>query len=253
MTSLRSRGTNYGSVHRFGSYLLDLVFPPRCVSCRRHGQWFCDFCAQRVLPAPSRQFCQECNLELPRDVEGLGSPCPDCNDVLGWVGVAAIHEDPLRKAIRALKYDGRVELAPSLGRYLRAVTATAPWPAIVRSLDGIVPVPLHKDRLQERGYNQSQLLAIGLAVGCAAKVLDNTIERYKATRSQVGLSPMERAVNVRGKFSADSVLVSGKSLLLVDDVYTTGATMRECASTLREAGANAVFGLALARPYTEAV
>lgn len=181
---------------------------------------------------------------------GLGSPCPGCKDDLGWVGVAAVHEGPLQQAIHALKYDDRVELGPSLGRYLRAVTAAAPWPAILRSLDGIVPVPLHKDRLLERGYNQSKLLAEGLAVGCAALVFDNAIERYKATRSQVGLSPSERADNVKGKFSADSVLVSGKSLLLVDDVFTTGATMRACASALREAGADAVFGLALARPDT---
>lgn len=183
-------------------------------------------------------------------MKSLGSPCPGCNDDLGWVEVAAMHEGPLQQAIHALKYDDRVELAPSLGRYLRAVTAAAPWPAILRRLDGIVPVPLHKDRLLERGYNQARLLADGLAVGRAALVIENAIERYKATRSQVGLSPSERADNVQGKFSADSELVSGKSLLLVDDVFTTGATMRECASALRESGADAVFGLALARPVT---
>ena len=179
---------------------------------------------------------------------GLGSPCPGCKDDLGWVGVAAIHDGPLQDAIHALKYDDRVELAPSLGRYLRAITAAPPWPAILQRLDGIVPVPLHKDRMLERGYNQSKLLAAGLAAGCAALILDNAVERNKATRSQVGLSPSERAVNVKGKFSADSVLVSGKRLLLVDDVFTTGATMRECAFALRESGADAVFGLALARP-----
>ncbi|MYH62363.1 MAG: ComF family protein [Caldilineaceae bacterium SB0675_bin_29] len=181
---------------------------------------------------------------------GLGSPCPGCKDDLGWVGIAAVHEGPLQQAIHALKYDDRVELGPSLGRYLRAVTAAAPWPAILRSLDGIVPVPLHKDRLLERGYNQSKLLAEGLAVGCAALVFDNAIERYKATRSHVCLSPPERADNVTGKFRADTVLETGTSLLLVDDVFTTGATMRACASALREAGADAVFGLALARPDT---
>lgn len=250
MTSFRSRETNFKSVRRFGSYLLDLVFPPTCVGCLRNGQWFCDFCAQLVLPAPSRQACQQCGLELPGDVKRLGAPCPGCNDDLGWVGVAAIHEGPLQKAIHALKYNDKVELAPSLGRYLRALTESAPWPAILHMLDGIVPVPLHKDRLLERGYNQSRLLAGGLAVGCAALVLDNAIERYKATRSQVGLSPREREDNVKGKFSADSAQVSGKSLLLVDDVYTTGATMRECASALRESGADAVYGLALARPNT---
>ena len=235
-------------LQRIGSYLLDLVFPPRCVGCLQNGQLFCDSCAQRVLPAPSRQECQQCGIELPGDVKGLGAPCPGCLNTLGWVGVAALHEGPLQQAIHALKYDDGTELAPSLVRYLRAVTAAGPWPAIVRRLEGIVPVPLHKDRLLERGYNQASLLAAGLAVEWAIPVLDNAIDRIQATRSQVGLSLPERAANVMGKFKVNSVFVSGKTLLLVDDVYTSGATMRECASALREAGANAVYGLALARP-----
>lgn len=189
-----------------------------------------------------------CGIELPVDVIGLGSPCPRCFDDLGWVGVAALHEGPLQPAILALKYRGRLELAPSLARYLRALTMTVPWPAILRRLDGIVPVPLHKDRLLERGYNQAKLLAAGLGVETATPVLDNAIERVQATRTQVGLSPSVRAENVRGKFKANSVMVTGKALLLVDDVFTTGATMRESAAALRVAGADSVYGLALARP-----
>ncbi|MXZ20931.1 MAG: ComF family protein [Caldilineaceae bacterium SB0665_bin_25] len=235
-------------LQRFGSYLLDLVFPPRCVNCMRSGQWFCDSCAQRVRPAPSRQVCQRCGIELPGDVEGLGAPCPGCRDALGCVGVAALHEGPLQPAIHALKYDGRLELAPILTRYLRALIAAAPWPAILRRVDGIVPVPLHRDRLLERGYNQAALLATGLTVGSCTPVLESAIERFRATKSQVGLTALERADNVVGKFKANPRLVTGRRLLLVDDVFTTGATMRECAVALRRAGAIAVYGLALARP-----
>lgn len=139
-------------------------------------------------------------------------------------------------------------MGPSLARYLRAATAAAPWPAILGRLDGIVPVPLHKDRLKERGYNQAGLLAAALAANSATPLLDSAIERFKATSTQVGLSPTERAENVMGKFKADSGLVAGKALLLVDDVFTTGATMRECASVLREGGADSVYGIALATP-----
>ena len=183
-------------------------------------------------------------------MEGLGNPCPGCLDALGCVGAAALHDGPLQPAIHALKYDGQLELTPILTRYLRALVAAPPWPAILRTVDGIVPVPLHKDRLLERGYNQAALLATGLAVGSCTPVLDSAIERVRATKSQVGLTALERADNVVGKFKANPRLVTGRRLLLVDDVFTTGATMRECAVALREAGAIAVYGLALARPAT---
>ena len=250
MTNLHRSGTGYELLPRISSYLLDLVFPPRCVGCLKYGQLFCDFCAQRVLPAPSKQVCQRCGLALPGDLKGLGSPCPGCNDALGWVGVATLHEGTIRKAIHALKYDGARQLGPNLGRYLQALTAEAPWPTILARLNGIVPVPLHKDRLLDRGYNQARLLAAAIAEKSATPVLDFAIERFRATNSQVGLSPSERAENVLGKFRADPRLVTGRTLLLVDDVFTTGATMRECASVLRESGAEAVYGIALATPAT---
>ena len=154
----------------------------------------------------------------------------------------------MRSDILALKYDGRVELAPGLARYLRAVTAEASWPSLLNAIDGIVPVPLHRDRLRERGYNQAGLLASCFAEEADTPFLEKAIVRVDATISQVGLSREERAGNVLGKFKADPELVEGKSLLLIDDVFTTGATMRACAEAMRDAGAGAIFGLALAGP-----
>ncbi len=250
MTKSDWHGTGLEGVQRIGTYVLDLVFPPRCVSCLRYGQWFCDSCAQRPLPAPTRQVCRHCGLWLPVDAAGLGYSCRGCGDALGWVGVAALYEGPLRQAIHAFKYEDRAQLGSNLGRYLRALTFVAPWPAIVERLDGIVPVPLHRERLKERGYNQAMLLAAALSVKSEKPVLERAVERFKATNTQVGLSPSERAENVKGKFRANSGLVAGKALLLVDDVFTTGATMRECASVLRDAGAAAIYGIALATPAT---
>ena len=230
------------------SYLLDLVFPPRCAGCLRFGHWFCDACAQEVLPAPGRRECLHCGHELPEAASPAGFPCPACGESWGWMGAAALHEGPLRPAIHAFKYEGRVELAPILARYLYAVAAETPWTAIFPRLDAMTPVPLHSDRFRERGYNQAELLTGSLASSADKPVLREAILRTEATRSQVGLSRADRADNVSGKFRADSQIVAGLTLLLVDDVLTTGATMRECAAVLRSQGANAVFGLALARP-----
>ena len=166
------------------------------------------------------------------------------------MGAAALHEGPIRPAIHAFKYEGRVELAPNLARYLYAVAAETPWTAIFSQLDAMTPVPLHSDRIRERGYNQAELLTRSLASSADKPVLKEAILRTEATRSQVGLSRAERADNVLGKFWADSQTVAGLTLLLVDDVLTTGATMRECAAALRSNGATAVYGLALARPTT---
>lgn len=141
-----------------------------------------------------------------------------------------------------------MELASLLARYLRAATQTAPWPGIFARLDGIVPVPLHEERMAERGYNQAQLLADCFANGTGIPVMGNAIGRVRSTPYQVGLNARDRVANVKGAFSAVPDRVSAKALLLLDDVSTTGSTMSECAAALRSAGAAAVYGLALARP-----
>lgn len=120
-------------------------------------------------------------------------------------------------------------------------------------LDGIVPVPLHGDRLAERGFNQSLLLADSFTRGTGIPVIEGAIARVRSTPSQVGLHARERAANVKDAFSAVPDRVLGKALLLVDDVSTTGSTMSECAGALRAAGAGAVFGLTLSRPARKEV
>ena len=234
-----------------GSLLLDLVFPPSCVSCQRNGQSICDSCAQLVEPAELRQECLHCGREIPEVEVGLGSECPRCQAPLGLLRIASLHTGPMQSAIHALKYGGREELAPSLARYLRAVSAETPWPSLLKALDGIVPVPMHEERLRERRYNQAGLLAACFAESAGRPFLEKAILCLHPTRSQVGLSRDERADNVQGKFRAVSELVKGKSLLLVDDVFTTGSTMRACAEAMRDAGADAILGLALAGPRRE--
>ena len=181
-----------------------------------------------------------------------GAPCPNCRNPLGLIRAAALHVPPLEGAIHALKYEGRAELAPSLARYLRAATMADPWPAIIAGLDGIVPVPLHEGRLIERGYNQAELLADSFAKEISTPILEGAIARVRETPSQVGLLARDRAENVKNAFRVEHGQVRGNSLLLVDDVCTTGSTMRECALALRGGGAVRVFGLALSEPASRA-
>ena len=141
-----------------------------------------------------------------------------------------------------------MELASLLARYLHVAAETDPWPGVLGRLDGIVPVPLHEERLAERGYNQSLLLANCFAKDTDIPVLGKALARVRSTPSQVGLQARDRVANVKDAFRAVPDFVLGKTLLLLDDVSTTGSTMSECAAALRTAGAGGVYGLTLARP-----
>jgi ComF family protein len=170
---------------------------------------------------------------------------------LRLIRVAGRHTGPLRQGIHSLKYEKRSELAPLLARYLVATFGQIPWVAIQAELDGVVPVPLHRERKAERGYNQSALLAAAFCHQVQLPLCEPWIERVRVTRSQVGLNADQRQINVDKAFQAHP-LVENKTLLLVDDVYTTGATLRACAAAALTAGAKAVYGLVLAAPvYTD--
>ena len=166
---------------------------------------------------------------------------------LQLIRAAAHHAGPLRQGIHHLKYENQPELAPLLARYLVATFAQAPWQAIHAKVDGVVPVPLHRDHLAARGYNQAELLAAAFCQQVQLPLYIDWVERERSTRSQVGLNAQERQINVDNAFVAHHQ-VENKVILLVDDVYTTGATLRACAAAALAAGATAVYGLALAAP-----
>lgn len=207
---------------------LDLLFPPRCVGCGRGGSWFCDACVAAIAPAPDWSA-------------GL--------EPLAGLWAAGLYEDPLRLAIQALKYEGKRQVAGPLGRLLAATYRRQMRGARLR-FDAVVPVPLHPKRRAERGYNQSALLARGLARDVGLALREDVLWRWRHTPQQVGLDAAGRRANVAGAFGCRSrhPALAGKTLLLVDDVCTTGATLAACAETLRAAGAREVWGLTLARP-----
>jgi len=198
---------------------LDLFAPPRCAACAGPRAGKPPFCVTCGEPAPA----------LPWTLDGVP------------LLAAGVYQAPLAPAIRRFKFEGHSELAPELARLLGARLA---FFALERAL--FVPVPLHRARLVERGYNQSALLARTLARELGARTHPRVLERTRATEQQAALDRRARGDNVRGAFRVRARAPSGP-IVLVDDVVTTGATARACVDALRQAGSRVVLVAALAR------
>lgn len=220
--------------------LLDLLFPSRCVNCKRLGSSLCAQCLATIQPITS-PVCARCGNPLyDRDV--ICSECRAHPRAITQIQSVCWHDGAARRAVHALKYENRRDVVPVLSRFLAAKLVTSGL-----AIDLITGVPLHPTRELERGYNQADLLAIDTATARGVRYA-RVMRRTRATRDQVGLDPTERRLNVADAFSADTKQVAGKNVLLVDDVATTGATLDACAAALYQAQARAVYGLTVTRP-----
>ena len=163
------------------------------------------------------------------------------------------YEGRMRAAIHALKYDRMHGAAKRLGRMLAAAIAQLADEAPAEML--VIPVPLHRTKYAERGFNQARSLTVSALAALKKshpewrlRLASTTLMRLRATDSQAGLTPRQRRLNVRRAFSvSDSAAVAGKHVLVIDDVFTTGATARAAAKTLLDAGAASVWVATLAR------
>jgi ComF family protein len=183
----------------------------------------CGICAQPVDPA------------------GPPHGCRRASAALTTIFAVGAYMGPLREAVHALKYHGRHGVAATLAALL--APAVAPF---LQEGDLLVPVPLHPTRERARGYNQSAILASELQYLLPVEVATAALRRTRATADQTALSADQRAANVRGAFTARADAVSGRRIWLLDDVYTTGATLRASAQALRAAGAREVRGAVVA-------
>lgn len=218
---------------------LNLLFPPRCVGCRRVGVWLCDDCLAQV-PRVEPPFCLRCG-----DKVAAGQLCARCRVSplqIERIRSVVYFEGVVREALHRLKYRGHAALAEPLG-----ATMAARWAQEPASVDVVVPVPLHADRLRERGYNQAGLLAQAMARRAGLLFDERTLIRHRHTAAQVDLDAQQRKRNVRGAFRCVGPALAGKRVLLIDDVCTTGATLEACAVGLRAGGARSVQALTLAR------
>ena len=221
---------------------LDLLLPIHCVGCRSEGSVLCVSCIDglRRLDPPFCDTCAEPN------VDGQCERCLEDQTTIDGMAAPYLFEGPLREAVHRLKYRGWRVAAPVLGGllagYLEHHRFLAQPAAAV-----IVPVPLHSRRLRSRGYNQSFLLAKEAGKLLNLPVRPDLVKRIKDSPPQVeARSRDQRRANVSGSFAA-AAGVEGLSILLVDDVATTGSTISACAAALKEAGADSVWGFALAR------
>ena len=229
--------------------LLDLVFPPKCVGCGRPGSLLCDPCLQ-AAPRVQPPFCKKCGKPLALSTEDrvphTGSLCSFCREAhlfISGIRSPYVFEGAVRKSIHSFKYRGMSSLSPTLGHLLAEYLSSHRLP-----VDVVVPVPLHPRRRKERGYDQAELLAGQLASELSLPLGKGWLARSRPTLPQVDTSnAAQRWQNVHGAFAAAAAVDPGRSVLLVDDVCTTGATLEACTRALRQAGTSVVWGLTLAR------
>lgn len=209
----------------------------------------CIFCGRLVRKTNCAEIsgktgvCKHCNLHLP--IIPVGTTFQEHRSYIDYCMAAFFYRSPIRDKILEYKFRFCTAYADIFARYMyiyySSVTDEADYP------DLIVPVPLSQQRFKERGYNQAELLSEPLAQMLKIRHCPECLIRIKDTIRQSELLPRDRGANIADAFEADSQIVTGKSILLIDDIYTTGSTVKECARTLAEAGARNVRVFTLAR------
>jgi len=256
----------------------DVFFPTRCLVCgsffhvdqcrneesSQENRWktfkilmtpfLCSTCTSEFLPIES-PICPTCGIMF-KSRQGEDHVCGECLESPKRFEIArsvGIYENALMDAIHCFKYKGKIQLARPFGMLLFASFINC-WNA--NSIDLIVPVPLHNKKLKTRGFNPSFLLVRDWELFAAEssvemskiRVVRDVLTKIKWTEPQTGLMRKKRLTNVKNAFSIeDSAKIAGKRILLVDDVYTTGATVNECSNVLLRDGAGHVDVLTLAR------
>ncbi|MBI2010218.1 MAG: ComF family protein [Candidatus Chisholmbacteria bacterium] len=257
--------------------LLDFLYPVRCVGCGKTGTYFCALCRER-LPKVTGQICPMCA----RPAIG-GMTHARCRKQLGLDGLVSVYayRAVMQRAIKKFKFRLVRDLAETMAGLTldgwRQNDLVTFWR---RERFGVMPVPLHPVRLRWRGFNQAEELGKRVAKGMGLPFAAGVLKRTKKTESQaemkVRLTQQEeqrireksvsrldfeeklreavkekkrllRSKNVQGAFGAEKKMKAGTRVILVDDVWTTGATMRECGKVLKRAGAERVWGLTMAR------
>jgi len=227
-------------LNRLAELILDSFFPRRCVGCGKVGGFLCSNCYGK-LPKLLPPLCPKCGRP-----QASGILCPSCRQrqtEIDGIRSPFRFAEVIRKAIHQLKYRNLKAISPCLAELLADYLEANPLPG-----EAIVPVPLHPRRLRERGYNQSNLLARELGKLTNLPVIEDCLIRVREAQPQVRTATVEeRRKNVTGAFICQNDEVSGKQIILIDDVCTSGATLESCALALKSKAATSVWGLTLAR------
>jgi len=243
-------------VKNLGRGVISLLFPADCKICQHplepsNRSFICKNCWDKVkwLRAP---YCSKCSRPLPSSstLQGI-SPllCPECrrsNSHFKKVFAPTLYEGVMKKAIHLLKYNKKTGILWSAEEIIKNYFSYVDFP--FSRFDLIVPIPLHRRKLRERGFNQAKLIARVIAKHFQIRLITNNLRRVKVTITQTALSKKERRKNIKGAFKVkDRNKFQAKSVLLVDDVYTTGTTIKEAAKVLKKAKAKEICVFTLAR------
>ena len=241
-----------------------MLFPADCRVCGLPLPGFtllpvCSSCWNQ-LPIQTGPLCTRCGEALASDPELTGEslcrPCRLAPPAFDQAVAHGVYRDALRALLHLLKYDGMTPLAKPLGALLADRVLTIPrLPDVLIA----VPVPLFAGKRRARGFNQAALLARSAVAalrhrrpGLRIELAPGVLRRSRATESQAGLTPHQRRLNVRGAFTvADPEAIANRHILLIDDIYTTGATARACSAALRRGGAAGVWVATVARAQKE--
>ena len=241
---------------RLSAALLDIVFPPACLACRKaietHGA-LCPSCWDR-MGFIERPYCERLGTPFVQDLgaEGLLSPEAIANPPVyaRARAVARFDEGPARQLVHRLKYGDKLDMAKPMGAWMARAGAE-----LLTEADMLVPVPLHRNRLWTRKFNQSAELAQVVSRHCGVPMDAFALARIKPTVPQVGLTRTKRAENVQGAFRVPDEAkfrLIDRNVVLVDDVLTSGATINAASRALLRGGAKRVDVLVFARVVTGA-
>lgn len=224
--------------------ILDFLFPRRCVSCRRLGFYICPRCRLNIrkIETPVCSVCERPSIG--------GATHPKCKTSFCLDGLTSIwvYDGPIKKAIKELKY----RFVTDLARELVSLIDTTLIYRYMRTVDFVLtPVPLHWWRLRWRGFNQAEILGKMIAEKLEIKFVPDLLTRKKPTRPQVELEGKARRENIANAFAINprfsKIHHPPSNILLFDDVWTTGVTLRACGNVLKRAGVKSVWGLTLAK------
>ena len=225
---------------RLKGIALDLLFPQWCVGCGRGGELICSSC-RRSLPRIMPPICPLCG--RPQASGILCSSCVSWHPAIDGIRSPFRFDGVIRQAVHQLKYQNLRVLAHPLAQLMRDFFVSHPLPG-----DVLVPVPMHQQKLRERGYNQAGLLAADLGKLLELPEVEGCLMRQQPSSPQARAATVEeRKRNVVDAFCCRDERLSGKHVILIDDVATSGATLDACAAALKETGAISVWGLVMAR------
>jgi len=235
-------------VKKLYKLIIDIIFPTECLGCGKENEWLCYDCLNEIS-IKQDQTCPVC-----RTIAN-GATCKNCTGRTSLDGLLVstnYDQQVIQSTIHTLKYNYIAEAADCLSglinKFLITFDKQKNLDILYHSGAILSTVPLNKKRLLERGFNQSELMAKNIAWQFQMPFMPNLLQRKRYTAAQAQLTKKQRLDNIKNAFTLNkSFKISGKNVIIIDDVATTLATLEECAKALKQAGAQQVWGLVIAR------